>query len=370
VEIQMPDRNHASTDITHTTLSVIFLIFLVTLTVWVVSPFLTSILWATIVSVATWPFLLRLQAAAGGRRGLAVAIMTATILLVVFVPVTLALATIVRNAQGLTADIRSLESFTLPAPPAVLDSVPFGGRRLAGEWRRVAAMSAEERNAALTPYVQRALQWFAVKAGSVGSMLLQFVLTTIISAIVLARGETVRDGILRFATRLAGRQGYHATIRAAQAIRGVVLGVVGTALIQSAIGGAGLAISGVPAAPLLAAVMLFLCLAQLGPVPVLAPAVIWLYWSGQTGGAMLLLVIAVIAIAIDNVVRPLLIRRGASLPLLLIFAGVIGGLIAFGVVGLFIGPVVLTVAYTLLANWVADDESTAEEEVAAEVGAR
>lgn len=369
----MPDRNPASTDITHTTLSVIFLIFLVTLTVWVVSPFLTSILWATIVSVATWPFLLRLQAAAGGRRGLAVAIMTAMILLVVFVPVTLALATIVRNAQGLTADIRSLESFTLPAPPAVLDAldnVPFGGRRLAGEWRRVAAMSVEERSAALTPYVQHALQWFAVKAGSVGSMLLQFVLTTIISAIVLARGETVRDGILRFATRLAGRQGYNATIRAAQAIRGVVLGVVGTALIQSAIGGAGLAISGVPAAPLLAAVMLFLCLAQLGPVPVLAPAVIWLYWSGHTGGAMLLLVIAVIAIAIDNVVRPLLIRRGASLPLLLIFAGVIGGLIAFGVVGLFIGPVVLTVAYTLLANWVADDESPAEEEVAAEVVAR
>ena len=327
-----------------------------TLTVSVVSPFLTSMLWATIVSVATWPFLLRLQAVAGGRRGVAVAIITVTVLLVVFVPVTFALTTIVRNAQNLNEEIKYLESITLPAAPGFLEDLPFGGRRIADEWRRVAAMSPEERSAALTPYVQSALQWFAVKAGSVGSTLLQFVLTTLISAIVLARGEIVRDGLLRFAHRLAGQQGYDATIRAGQAIRGVVLGVVVTALVQSAIGGAGLAISGIPAAPLLFAVMLFLCLAQVGPLPVLAPAVIWLYWSGQTGRGTLLLVVTVVALAIDNVVRPLLIRRGASLPLLLIFAGVIGGLIAFGVIGLFIGPVVLTVAYTLLVQWVADDD--------------
>ena len=133
-----------------------------------------------------------------------------------------------------------------------------------------------------------------------------------------------------------------------------------TALIQTAIGGVGLFISGVPAAALLAAVMLFLCLAQIGPTLVLGPAVIWLYWSGQTSGATVLLVIMILAITIDNVVRPVLIRRGADLPLLLIFAGVIGGLIAFGIIGLFIGPVVLTVAYTLLTTWVAKGQPEAE----------
>jgi predicted PurR-regulated permease PerM len=352
----MPDRIHESTDLTHTTLSVLILVFLVILTVAVVSPFLTAMMWATIVSVAAWPFLLRLQALAGGRRGLAVTIMTVTMLLVVFVPVTLALATIARSAHGITAEIKSLETITLPGPPAGLEHIPFGGPRIVAEWRRVAALSPEERSAMVSPHLQKGLQWFAAKAGSVGSTLLQFLLTTIITAIVLGRGEIVRDGILRFAGRLAGQQGQDATIRAAQAIRGVVLGVVVTALIQTAIGGAGLAVSGIPAAPLLAAVMFFCCLAQLGPAPVLAPAVIWLYWSDQTGRGTLLLVVAVIAVAIDNVVRPLLIRRGASLPLLLIFAGVIGGLIAFGIIGLFIGPVVLTVAYTLLAKWVADDE--------------
>jgi len=215
----------------------------------------------------------------------------------------------------------------------------------------------------LTPYLQGALRWFAAKAGSVGAMLLQFLLTTIISAIILSRGEFVRDGILRFARRLAGQPGYDVTIRAGQAIRSVVLGVVVTAVLQSAIGGVGLAISGIPAAPLLAAVMLFLCLAQLGPLLVLGPAVAWLYWSGQNGAGTLLLVIGVIAVGFDNVVRPLLIRRGASLSLLLIFAGVIGGLIAFGIIGLFIGPAVLTVSYTLLTKWVADDQSGSHEEV-------
>ena len=365
----MPDRHHAPSDIAHTTLSVLFLVALVAMTASVLSPFLTSILWATIISVATWPSLLRLQALVGGRRGLAVAIVTVTILLVVFVPVILALATIARNAQTLTGEIRALESMTLPAPPAVLEDVPFAGPRLAKEWRRLAALSREERNAVLTPYLQSTLQWFTAKAGSIGTMLLQFLLTTIISAIVLARGELVRDSILRFARRLAGQQGYDVTIRAGQAIRGVVLGVVVTALLQSAIGGVGLALSGIPAASLLAAVMLFLCLAQLGPVPVLAPAVIWLYWSGQSGRGTLLLAVAIIAVAIDNVVRPLLIRRGASLPLLLIFSGVIGGLIAFGVIGLFIGPAVLTVSYTLLTKWVADDQGAPQEDVAVTGGA-
>jgi predicted PurR-regulated permease PerM len=112
----------------------------------------------------------------------------------------------------------------------------------------------------------------------------------------------------------------------------------------------------VPAAGLLSAVMLFLCLAQLGPVLVLGPAVAWLYWSGHSGAGTTLLVITVVDAALDNIVRPILIRRGADLPLLLIFAGVLGGLVAFGIVGLFIGPVVLTVAYTLASSWMAAGE--------------
>ena len=352
----MTNERHTSIDITHTVLAVLFLVTLIISSFQVLSPFLVAILWATIVSVSIWPVFLKLEAFLGGRRGVAVAVMTAVILFAVFIPLTLALVTITRNAQGITVDLRSLESIALPAPPAWLERIPVVGPQVIERWTVFGALDSEGRIAALTPHLQSALQWFVAKAGTVGAMLLQFLLTTIVTAIFLANGEQVRKGILMFAERLAGRQGHDVAVLAARAIRSVVLGVVVTALLQSALGGIGLFLSGIPAAGLLAAVMLFLCLAQIGPMLILAPSLAWLYWSGQTFWGTMLLVITIITSAVDNIVRPLLIKRGANLPLLLIFSGVIGGLISFGIIGLFIGPVVLAVTYTLLKAWVATGE--------------
>jgi predicted PurR-regulated permease PerM len=348
----MISERPASSDLTRTILLVSLQALLVLASFWVLSPFLMPLLWATIVSIAVWPFLLRLQRELGGRRGPAVAIVTALILLVIFVPVTLAFTTIINNAESITSEIKSLETIVLPGPPNWLAHMPLFGKDLASRWAAFVALGPAEREAFLVPHLQTALLWFAAQAGSLGTMLLEFVLTTIITAILLTKGETVRDGILRFVERLGGRQGHDVTVLAARAVRGVVLGVVVTALVQSAVGGLGLLITGIPAAGLFTAVMLFLCLAQLGPVLVLVPAVVWLYWTGQTVLGTVLLVISVVAGTIDSVVRPVLIRRGVDLPLLLIFAGVIGGLVAFGIIGLFVGPVVLTVTFTLLKAWV------------------
>ena len=148
------------------------------------------------------------------------------------------------------------------------------------------------------------------------------------------------------------------------AISSVALGVVVTAVGQSVLGGLGLALAGVPLAAVLTAVMFMLCIAQLGPLPVLVPAVIWLYWSGESVWGTVLLTWSVLLSTLDSVVRPLLIRRGAHLPLLLLLAGVIGGLIAFGLVGIFLGPVVLAVAYTLLLSWMSECEAS-EDQIAA-----
>jgi predicted PurR-regulated permease PerM len=139
----------------------------------------------------------------------------------------------------------------------------------------------------------------------------------------------------------------------------VALGVVVTALAQSLIGGIGLRLVGLPFAAVLTALMFVLCLIQLGPGLVLIPAVIWMYYSGSTIGGTVLLLFAIVAMTIDQVIRPILIRRGADLPLLLILAGVIGGLIAFGVLGIFIGPTVLAVAYTLLNAWMQEGREPA-----------
>jgi predicted PurR-regulated permease PerM len=141
-------------------------------------------------------------------------------------------------------------------------------------------------------------------------------------------------------------------VLAGQAVRGVALGVIGTALIQSSLAGLGLLVSGVPYPGIVTALVFVLCVAQMGPLLVMLPVCGWLYWSGDTAWAAGLLVWSVVVGLLDNVLRPLLIRKGADLPLLLIFAGVIGGLIAFGLIGLFIGPILLAVTYTLLVDWV------------------
>jgi len=131
--------------------------------------------------------------------------------------------------------------------------------------------------------------------------------------------------------------------------------VVVTALAQSVLGGIGLALAGVPFAAVLTAVMFMLCIAQFGPLPVLVPVVIWLYWSGESAWGTVLLVWTILVGSLDNILRPILMRKGAHLPLVLLLAGVIGGLIAFGLVGIFLGPVVLAVGYTLLQSWIAEE---------------
>jgi predicted PurR-regulated permease PerM len=141
----------------------------------------------------------------------------------------------------------------------------------------------------------------------------------------------------------------------------VALGVVVTAVVQSGLAGIGLLIVGVPFAPILTALMFILCIAQLGPALVLIPVIIWVYSTSGGGWGTMFLVWAIVCVVLDNILRPMLIKRGADLPLLLIFTGVIGGLIAFGVIGLFIGPVVLAVAYTLLVAWMSADVSTTTE---------
>jgi predicted PurR-regulated permease PerM len=279
-------------------------------------------------------------------------IMTLAILLVVLIPLTLAVLTIIDHAGDISARVKSLATTDLSSPPAWLERIPFAGEKLAAKWTEFAVLSPEERSAMVTPYAKDVLQWFVNQAGSIGMTIVQFLLTTIIAAILYANGETIRSGVLRFACRLAGPQGESVAILAGKAVRGVALGVVVTAIIQAGLGGIGLAISGVPAASLLTAVMLMLCLAQIGPGLVLIPAVIWLYWKGSAIWGTVLLVISIFAVTIDNFVRPVLIKKGADLPLVMIFAGVIGGLIAFGIIGLFIGPVVLAVTYTLLKAWV------------------
>ena len=341
-----------SQDLTRTTLAVLFLGVLIAANFFILKPFILAFVWAVTIVVATWPLMMRLQAWLGGKRGFAVAVMTLGLLLLLIVPFTLAIVTLLDNAGMIRGWVESLRTNGLPPPPGWVSGLPLAGPKLSASWRELASGGPEGLSAQLVPYAGKIVTWFVDQAGSVGMMIVQFLLTVIISAILYSGGESAAVAVRSFVRRIAGQQGDDVTVLAARAIRGVALGVGVTALIQSALGGIGLAVAGVPAAMVLTAVMFILCIAQLGPALIVFPAVAWLFWSDQTLWGSVLLVWSLVVVSLDNFLRPILIKKGADLPLLLIFAGVIGGLVAFGIIGLFIGPVVLAVTHSLLGAWV------------------
>jgi predicted PurR-regulated permease PerM len=342
-------------DLTRTTLAVICLLLLIAGSLWVLRPFLAATVWATMLVVATWPILKALETRLGNRRAPAVALMTLGLLLLLVIPLWAAIDTIAEHADEVEGLAKRLAESGLPPPPEWVGKVPLVGKRLSATLAGWAEAGPAGLEARLRPYVADAAQWGLERAGSLGGTLVQFLLVVILSAVMYASGESAASGVRRFGRRLAGQRGEESVILAGKAIRSVALGVGVTAVVQTALGGIGLVIAGVPYASLLSAVMLILCIAQLGPALVLFPAVGWMYWTGENAWATFLLVWSIVVSLLDNFLRPILIKKGADLPLLLIFAGVVGGLLGFGLIGIFVGPVVLAVTYTLLEAWIEED---------------
>ena len=349
-----------STDLPRATLGVLFIVVLIVSTLWILRPFLGAIIWATMIVVATWPVMQRLQGWLWGSRKLAVAVMTAVWLLVLVLPLWLATGTIIANAGELVAWSARLDEFTMPPPPDWLRQLPVVGAAAVKAWERVAASQLGDLAATAAPYALTAITWTAGTLQSLGLLMVQFLLTLAVAGVMYLNGERAADALLRFGRQLAGASGERVVMLSGQAIRGVALGVVVTALVQSLLAGIGLWLAGVPHAGVLTALAFILSIAQIGPVPVAAAASGWLYWTGSPGWAMGLLAWCLPIVMLDNVLRPLLIRRGVQLPMLLIISGVIGGLISFGVMGLFMGPVLLAVTYTLAKEWVASGQSETE----------
>jgi predicted PurR-regulated permease PerM len=352
-------RDERSRGLARAALQLLALGALIVASLWIVRPFLIASVWAGTIAVSVWPLMLRAQAGLGGRRSLAVALLTVILLLVLVVPLSLGVSAIVNNAQDIASWSQAIEHWSVPQPPAWIERIPLVGAKLAADWSELAMQGPKELAERIGPYARDVALWLVGELGGVGSLVVNFLLTTVIAAILLSSGEVAASGALRFARRLAGAEGEKAARLAAEAIRAVALGVVLTAVIQSALVGLGFVVVGVPFAAILTALCFMLAVAQIGPVPILIGAVIWVYSQYGAGWGSAYLVWAAICGLVDNFLRPWLIKRGADLPLLLIFAGVIGGLLAFGVVGLFIGPVVLAVGYTLMLDWVSEGDEPA-----------
>lgn len=338
------------TDVPQMLLSVLFLSVMIIACLWIVQPFILGFAWAGTIVIATWPLLLRLQQLLWGRRSLAVLAMIILLLLLLVIPVAILINSLVDNSAPL---IHWLTSGGLVLPElAWLNSIPMIGSRLYSAWHNLVESGGSAIVATLRPYAGTTTTWFIGQAAYIGRFLIHCGLMLLFSALLYWRGERVAQGVRQFAMRLASERGDAAVVLAAQAIRAVALGVVVTALVQGILGGIGIASAGIPYATILTVIMVLSCLIQLGPLPVLIPCIIWLYWSGDNTWGTVLLVWSIVVGLMDSVIRPVLIRMGADLPMVLILSGVIGGLFAFGMIGLFIGPVVLAVSWRLFYAWV------------------
>ncbi|MFA6957303.1 MAG: AI-2E family transporter YdiK [Thermoanaerobaculia bacterium] len=339
-------------DLARNLFTVLFICGLAALSLWIVRPFLLAIVWATMIVIPTWSVMLWLEKRLGNKRGRAVAVMTLVLLGFVFVPFLAAIGLIADSAEQFPAKLAALKTEQVPPPPAWVANIPVVGAKAAAKWQSLAGDDLTELVVYITPYSDQILGWLKVHVGGIGSALILFLLTVIVAALLYSDGEAAADRIRLFARKLGGDQGEGAVILAGKAVKSVALGVVVTAVVQSIACGIGLAIAGVPFAGALTVLMLVCCIAQIGPMLVMIPAVIWTFGSGETGWGIFLLVWTLVFGLMDNVVRPMLIKRGVDLPMTLIFAGVIGGLLTLGVVGIFVGPVILAVAHTLLEAWI------------------
>lgn len=244
-----------------------------------------------------------------GRRSLAVLVMTLLLILLFIVPIAVLVSSVVDNSSALMSWGARQENFS---PPTLewLTSIPLVGEKLFNSWQALLQSGGSGLFAKVQPYFGKTATWLVAQAAHVGRFLMHCSLMLIFSALLYYKGEAVAKAVRHFAIRLGQERGDAAVILAAQSIRAVALGVVVTAIVQSVLGGIGLGLSGIPYTTLLTVLMFLCCLAQLGPLPVLIPAIIWLYWTGDTTWGTILLVWSCFVGTIDNIIRPVLIRMG------------------------------------------------------------
>ncbi|MDN0074612.1 AI-2E family transporter YdiK [Crenobacter sp. SG2303] len=339
-------------DLARIVLAVGTLLLLIGGSLYVLRPFVPAIIWGGMIVVSTWPALLALQHRLHERRGLAVLIMLLMQIVVIIVPIYLAVATFVENAADVRVFVQGLPTYALPSPPHWLAGVPVVGSRLTHQWQLLADAGPGGVLARVQPYAAMVTRWLLTQISLLGLFMLQLLLMVIVCGLLYAKGEVAAHLVIGLAQRVAPQNGAEIIHLAGQAIRAIALGVVVTAVVQASLGAFGILVAGIPYAGILSALLFVVCLLQIGPLIPLLGCVAWLFMNGSQFAAVLLLVWSIGVGMVDNILRPILIRRAIELPLALILSGVLGGLLTIGVVGLFIGPVILAVTYHLLLAWI------------------
>ncbi len=320
-------------------------------TFWVLAPFLAGLLFAAILCLTTWPLFARLEARLKGRTTLAALLAALLLALAILLPMSYLAATVADGVGNLIAFLRPWFEAGDYAPPPWLAGLPLVGEALDDYWRMLTA-SREELAQLGKQLFEPTRRFLLVAAGLIGQGLLELTLVVFITFFFYRDGRRIARRLGHLADKLGGEFGGQMLALARTTVMGVMIGIVGTAAAQGAVALIGFLIAGVPAPLLLAAATFFLSMIPVGPPLIWGGAAWWLFDRGETGWAIFMLVYGAIVISsVDNLVKPILISRSASLPILLIALGVFGGVLAFGFVGIFLGPVILALALRLMERW-------------------
>ena len=317
----------------------------------VLHPFIPALLFAAVVCTASWPLYRRLRDAVGGRAIWASLLMTLLLVVLVIGPSTLLALSLADDVAALIDGARNLIDHGPLQPPDWLRDVPMIGSVLSDYWQRIAA-SREELNALLKSLFEPARIVLLGAGKAVGSSLVQLTFATFIAFFFYRDGEQLVQAARAILTKLAGRLGDSLLSTINGTVIGVVHGIFGTALAQAMVALIGFLVAGVPGAMALAAATFLLSMVPVGPPLIWGGAAIWLFAQGSVGWGIFMIAWGLLAVSsIDNFIKPYLISRASSLPLLLILLGVFGGIVAFGFIGVFIGPPMLAIGLTLMQLW-------------------
>jgi predicted PurR-regulated permease PerM len=318
----------------------------------VLHPFIPAILFAAVVCSSSWPLYLQLRTALRGRSAAAALAMTLLWIVLVIGPSALLAASLVDNVAIMAERTKALLDAGINLP-AWLKALPLIGGPLQEYWQAL-SNSREEAVALFKGLLDPAKDVLVGAGQAIGQSMLQLVLAAFIGFFFYRDGEQLVQATRKVLQRLAGELGDELLQTTHNTVVGVVHGIFGTALAQATVAVIGFLIAGVPGAFLLGAATFFLSVLPVGPPLIWGGATIWLFSQGSIGWAIFMAAWGFFAISsIDNVVKPYLISRSSSLPLLLIVLGVFGGIVAFGFIGIFVGPPVLAVALTLIQLWTA-----------------
>ncbi|CAL4319010.1 Putative transport protein YdiK [Buchnera aphidicola (Chaitophorus sp. 3695)] len=313
---------------------------------YVIRPFLQSFFWASIIVISTWPILLYIQNFLGNRKYLSIFFMVFFLLLSFFIPFFIIVSSVIKNSFYFFSHI-SLEKFIFPKLD-FLQNIPIFGLKFSLYYKNLLQGKSENIFNYLQPYFGQIIVFLFYKIKLLSNLLINLFFIFVFTCFLYWKGEKICNIFQNFFLKLNFKSKYSIFLIIQKSIRAVFLGVVITSLIQGTLGGLALIIVGVPYIIFFVMIIIFLSLMQLGSLPVLIPIVLWLYFKNCFMYGTFLLLWSLILSVLDNLIRLIFIRLGINLPFFFIFSGIIGGLLAFGIIGIFIGPVILDIFYRII----------------------